>query len=142
MKKYILIIVLLVSFTGCAFAEQIRVWHKGGQSVRTTICPQSVDYNVCIVDAMSANPDLSTYESVDLQREDLPTDNSQGIRGTWEYDSNSKKVKVNQVKKQAMIDEKNRKKNARKKTATKLKDLGLTAQEIKDALGIDENETN
>lgn len=35
----------------------------------------------------------------------------------------------------------NKRKNARKKVALKLKGLGLTKEEIKDALGLDEDET-
>ena len=68
----------------------------------------------------------AVYEDIDSSN--LPSDRED--RDAWEWDDLNKKVKVNQTKAQAIINEKKAEENLKKSAQDKLKALGLTDEEI------------
>ena len=135
MKKIRLGLLILFFTVTFVYAEKIRVWYMLDGTVSHTVCPNGVDRDVCIADALEMIPELQGVDYEDIEREDMPTTDDPDLKGrfreTWKRKAGGgieiDQAKVVKIKQEKLIrDEmvKTEKKEKRNKAIGKLKAEG------------------
>ena len=134
MKKLLIVILCLV--LNSAYAEIVRViYHPDGKA--SIIIPvkenhTTEDFN----SVMERDPNLKGLPYEDMDRSELPLnpDGTKKDRDCWVKNPNGKGVIIDQAKKAQKEQKEIEKKNKEKALENKLKDLGLTQEEVNSLL--------
>ncbi len=131
MKKFIVILVSLF-LVGSVYSEKVRVFKNPDGSIGVFYpAPNSkkaTETDSEWFERVAADSNIYNLTYSDIDTSDLPSDRKD--RHAWEYDENSKKVKVNEAKKAIKDAEKAAKQEVKDGGRNKLKALGLTDNEI------------